>query len=143
MSNANGIITAPVSLHGDVASVLGLGTYDLAALCTSDKINVWAKYKPVRVDCIPELTERQRYEVDYGINVAYAMSLDIASLLLRPRKSQAGGISNPKATIVLQTSKDITITPKSRTGSVFPKSLIPTKTPIRQPSILSLTRIRR
>lgn len=96
MSNANGIITAPVSLHGDVASVLGLGTYDLATLCTSDKINVWAKYKPVKVNCIPELTERQRYEVDYGIDVAYAMSLDIASLFTKAEEEPSWRYIKPE-----------------------------------------------
>ena len=45
MALANGKITAPVSVD-DVKSVLGESSNDLAALCKSSKINVWAKYKP-------------------------------------------------------------------------------------------------
>ncbi len=46
MSYANGIITAPVSIS-DVQHVLGVSNTDLAALCTHQNINKWAKYKPV------------------------------------------------------------------------------------------------
>lgn len=42
-------ITAPVSVD-DVKSVLGESNNDLAALCKSAKINMWAKYKPVDSD---------------------------------------------------------------------------------------------
>ena len=45
MSNNNGKISAPVSID-DVKSVLGYGSNDLAALCTYEGINMWAKYKP-------------------------------------------------------------------------------------------------
>ena len=45
MSVSNGKITAPVSID-DVKSVLGESSNDLATLCKSSKINVWAKYKP-------------------------------------------------------------------------------------------------
>ena len=44
--NSNGIITAPVSID-DVKTVLGVTSNDLAVLCSSPKINMWAKYKPV------------------------------------------------------------------------------------------------
>ena len=44
--NSNGIITAPVSID-DVKTVLGVASNDLAVLCSSPKINMWAKYKPV------------------------------------------------------------------------------------------------
>jgi hypothetical protein len=44
--NSNGIITAPVSID-DVKTVLGITSNDLAVLCSSPKINMWAKYKPV------------------------------------------------------------------------------------------------
>lgn len=47
MPNNNGIITAPISI-GDVASVLGVGYYDLGRLCQSSNIKMWSKYKPVR-----------------------------------------------------------------------------------------------
>lgn len=45
MSVSNGKIVAPVSID-DVKSVLGESSNDLATLCKSPKINVWAKYKP-------------------------------------------------------------------------------------------------
>lgn len=45
MSVSNGKIVAPVSID-DVKSVLGESSNDLATLCKSSKINVWAKYKP-------------------------------------------------------------------------------------------------
>lgn len=46
MSVSNGIITAPVSIK-DVQEVLGETSNDLATLCKSSNINMWAKYKPV------------------------------------------------------------------------------------------------
>ena len=46
MSNSNGIISAPVSIK-DVQEVLGETSNDLATLCCSSKINMWAKFKPV------------------------------------------------------------------------------------------------
>ena len=46
MSLSNNKITAPVSVD-DVAACLGMNrSSTLADLCTSSKINVWAKYKP-------------------------------------------------------------------------------------------------
>lgn len=49
MSIVNGIIQAPVSI-ADVKTTLGETSNDLAALCRSDKINMWAKYKPVELN---------------------------------------------------------------------------------------------
>lgn len=74
MSNANGIITAPVSLHGDVASVLGLGTYDLAALCQSSKIKKWALFKPVKHTKIGILseTEKKGYDGQCGYEILHS-----------------------------------------------------------------------
>lgn len=45
---SNGIITAPVSID-DVKSALGVSTNDVAALCTSSKINMWSRKKPIRL----------------------------------------------------------------------------------------------
>lgn len=45
MSNSNGIISAPVTID-DVKTVLGESSNDLATLCKSSNINMWAKYKP-------------------------------------------------------------------------------------------------
>lgn len=49
MSIVNGIIQAPVTI-ADVKTALGETSNDLAALCRSDKINMWAKYKPVELN---------------------------------------------------------------------------------------------
>lgn len=49
MALEDGKITAPVSVD-DVKSVLGESSNDLATLCKSTKINMWAKYKPVDSD---------------------------------------------------------------------------------------------
>lgn len=66
MGNNKGNITAPVSVY-DVASVLGLGTGDLATLCTSDRININAKYKPIRHSSPVPLTDKKIKEMNYGI----------------------------------------------------------------------------
>lgn len=46
MANSNGVITAPIGLV-DVQQVLGESSTDLATLCLSNNINMWAKYKPI------------------------------------------------------------------------------------------------
>lgn len=74
MALANGKITAPVSVD-DVKSVLGESSNDLAALCKSSKINVWAKYKPT---CYPSPFPDDWYKArdgNYGISVPYYNTL--------------------------------------------------------------------
>lgn len=96
MSNTNGVINAPVSLHADVCQVLGLGQpCDLGTVCQSGKINMWAKYKPVQFNSISELSERSRYEVNYGIDVNSAYSLDIASLFTKAASNPGWGYVRP------------------------------------------------
>lgn len=68
MALANGKITAPVSVD-DVKSVLGESSNDLAALCKSANINMWAKYKPT---CYPSPFPDNWYKArdgNYGISV--------------------------------------------------------------------------
>lgn len=48
-NSETGIISAPVSID-DVKRALGKSSNDLATLCKSTKINMWAKYKPVDSD---------------------------------------------------------------------------------------------
>lgn len=48
MSIVNGIITAPVSIE-DVKSVLNEDSNDIATLCKNRNINMWSKYKPVKL----------------------------------------------------------------------------------------------
>ena len=46
MAIKNGILLAPISTL-DVAKCLGVSSLDVGTLCTSTKVNKWAKYKPV------------------------------------------------------------------------------------------------
>lgn len=48
MPYSNNIITAPVSIK-DIQDALGISSNDLATLVNSDKINIWAKFKPVHL----------------------------------------------------------------------------------------------
>lgn len=47
MGFSNNKISAPVSIY-DIQQVLGVNSGDDGTLCRSDRINMWAKYKPVR-----------------------------------------------------------------------------------------------
>lgn len=68
MALANGKITAPVSID-DLKSLFGEGSGDLATLCTSPKINVWAKYKPtVYPSPFPDDWYKAK-DGNYGINI--------------------------------------------------------------------------
>lgn len=68
MSVSNGKIIAPVSID-DVKSVLGESSNDLATLCKSSKINVWAKYKPtVYPSPFPDDWYKAK-DGNYGINI--------------------------------------------------------------------------
>lgn len=49
MANSNNIITSPVNLESDVAYVLGDGFMHVSMLCTSLKINMWSRCKPVHI----------------------------------------------------------------------------------------------
>lgn len=66
MSVNNGKVTAPVSLY-DVMTVLGESKEDLGTLCTSDKINRWAKYKPYRINQPGDITDTQRKYINFGL----------------------------------------------------------------------------
>ena len=72
MSNQNGIISAPVSLHADVYPVLGLGKegefYDVATVCGNGhgKVNKWSKYKPVKNASPGELSEEEFTDSNFG-----------------------------------------------------------------------------
>lgn len=68
MAVSSGIITAPVSI-GDVATCLGVGSYDLGTLCVSDKINKWSRRKPISLAQIGELTDAQFKSNGFGLTV--------------------------------------------------------------------------
>ena len=58
MSIQNGVITAPVSI-ADVKQALGLASNDLGTLCTSNRVNMWSKKKPIKYNKIGELTDAE------------------------------------------------------------------------------------
>ena len=67
MGLENGILTQPLSVY-DIANCIGVASTDVGTLCTAkSKINIWAKYKPVRYNSIKALTEDQRKQCAYGI----------------------------------------------------------------------------
>lgn len=57
MPHNNGIISSPVGLDGDVAPVLGVGSFDLGYLCANShgKINMFSKIKPVHHSSMSEI----------------------------------------------------------------------------------------
>lgn len=69
-NNATGVITAPVSID-DVKTCLGLSTNDVATLCTSDKINMWAKYKPTRYAAPFPDDWYKANDGNYGLNLNF------------------------------------------------------------------------
>ncbi|GEM_PF-3836346 len=70
MPNDGKKITAPVSVT-DVKSVLGVNSNDIGYLCGNNhgKINMWSKYKPVKVAKIVGLTEADYKASYYGLNI--------------------------------------------------------------------------
>lgn len=68
MAHDNGIITAPVSIE-DVKAVLDENTNDLAALCTSKKINKWSRRKPVDSYVLFCAKESDFEAANYGLKV--------------------------------------------------------------------------
>lgn len=60
------IITAPVGLY-DVMVALGESKEDIGTLCTSDKINKWAKFKPYRINQPFDITDTQRKAINFGL----------------------------------------------------------------------------
>lgn len=70
-----GVISAPVSID-DVKQALGESSNDLATLCKSENINMWAKYKPT---CYPSPFPDNWYEAqngNYGISVPKYSNLE-------------------------------------------------------------------
>lgn len=68
MSLANNKITAPVSVD-DVKSLLGESSNDVATLCKSANINMWAKYKPTIYRAAFSDVWYKGYDGNYGITV--------------------------------------------------------------------------
>lgn len=78
--NNSGVITSPVNLKSDIATVLGTSDTNLSSLCTNNNINKWARYKPVRYDSVSALTEEQRRFASYGFDIDYSADIYIPNL---------------------------------------------------------------
>lgn len=93
MSLANNKITAPVSVD-DVKSLLGESSNDLATLCKSSKINVWAKYKPtVYPSPFPDDWYKAK-DGNYGLNITVDNRVSSWSALVAEYSKANNGYSN-------------------------------------------------
>ncbi len=84
MSIINGtIIEAPVDAW-EAGKVLGVRSGDIGTVCTSTRINPWAKHKPVNHPKIEPLTDEERASVQYGMtNIPlFANQADMASFVV-------------------------------------------------------------
>lgn len=82
MSNSNGIISKPISLKADIATVLGESSTDLGTLCKSSNIEKWALYKPVKHTKLGELigNETRGYNGQCGMVFPYCKGNTLATL---------------------------------------------------------------
>jgi len=73
MGNANGKITAPVSLREDVAVVLGVSSGSLGYLAGNahGKINMWSARKPIVHVSVGVLTSSDFKSVNYGLTIPH------------------------------------------------------------------------
>ena len=94
MSLANNKITAPVSVD-DVADCLGMTrSSTLADLCTSSKINVWAKYKPTDYNAAFSDNWSKGKDGNYGLNITVDNRVSSWSALVAEYSKANNGYSN-------------------------------------------------
>lgn len=71
MSYSGGKIEPPVN-QDDVQRALGIAVDgDWQAMCTSNNINMWARYKPIRAALIPVINYQTRKNVLFGLEVPW------------------------------------------------------------------------
>ena len=90
---SNNKITAPVSID-DLKNLFGEGSGDLATLCTSPKINVWAKYKPT---VFPSPFPDDWYKAkdgNFGLNITVDNRVSSWSALVAEYSKPNNGYSN-------------------------------------------------
>lgn len=93
MSVSNGKIIAPVSID-DVKSILGESSNDLATLCKSPKINMWAKYKPT-VYPFPFLDDWYKgRDGNYGLDITIDNKVNSWSALVAEYSKTNNGYGN-------------------------------------------------
>lgn len=93
MSVSNGKIIAPVSID-DVKSILGESSNDLATLCTSPKINVWAKYKPTDYNAAFTDNWSKGKDGNYGLNITVDNRVSSWNALVAEYSKANNGYSN-------------------------------------------------
>jgi len=62
-----------VSIY-DLRKTFSTRDVDMGALCRSGQINIWARYKPIRLDTIFPITYQQRKNKHFGIRVPFCTS---------------------------------------------------------------------
>lgn len=67
MSTGTNIIYAPVTMPQDIAQILHISGTSLEAVCTSQAINMWAKFKPIEYNKKSMLTLAERASRNFGI----------------------------------------------------------------------------
>lgn len=94
MSLSNNKITAPVSVD-DVADCLGMNrSSTLADLCTSSRINVWAKYKPTDYNAAFSDNWSKGKDGNYGLNITTDNRVSSWSALVAEYSKPKNGYSN-------------------------------------------------
>lgn len=63
-----------------VAAALGESSSDVGKLCSSDKINRWSKYKPVRFNTVTSLTEEDLKSVNFGFTINSTSAVNTSTL---------------------------------------------------------------
>ena len=94
MSLSNNKITAPVSVD-DVADCLGMNrSSTLADLCTSSRINVWAKYKPTDYNAAFTDNWSKGKDGNYGLNITVDNRVSSWNALVAEYSKPKNGYSN-------------------------------------------------
>lgn len=94
MALSNNKITAPVSVD-DVADCLGMTrSSTLADLCTSSKINVWAKYKPTDYNAAFPDNWSKGKDGNYGLNITVDNRVSSWNALVAEYSKANNGYSN-------------------------------------------------
>lgn len=90
---SNNKITAPVSID-DLKNLFGEPSGDLATLCKSSKINVWAKYKPTDYNAAFTDNWSKGKDGNYGLNITVDNRVSSWSALVAEYSKPNNGYSN-------------------------------------------------
>lgn len=90
---SNNKITAPVSID-DLKNLLGEDSGDLATLCTSPEINVWAKYKPTDFNAAFTDNWSKGKDGNYGLNITVDNRVSTWIALVAEYSKPNNGYSN-------------------------------------------------